>query len=145
LTSKSWTSGCRQRKIEIAEGRYLDIKQDNKIAFTELAKRYLQLPEVKRKRSYYREELSVRTSISFCGDRKLNTITHALIENNPAKFVQMCEENNVSNRVLSKDEFERLLSYVPDFIRDIILVVYYTAIRIGKILNLQWSRVDLKA
>lgn len=180
----------KQRKIEIAEGRYLDIKQDNKIAFADLAKKYLQLQEVKRKRSYTRDVLSVRALISFFGDRKLNTITHSLIksykehrlkqpskrrlgqmltpasvnrelaclkhifnlsiknrliETNPAKFVQLCEENNVRDRVLSKEEFERLLACVPDYIGDILLVAYYTAMRVGEILNLRWSRVDLKA
>jgi integrase len=68
-----------------------------------------------------------------------------LIENNPVKFVKMCEENNVRDRVLSKEGFERLLSCVPDFIGDILLVAYFTAMRVGEILNLRWSSVDLKA
>ena len=70
----------KKRKIEIAEGRYLDIKQDNKIAFSDLATKYLQLPEVKSKRSYERDVISVRELVSFFGDRKLNVITPSLIK-----------------------------------------------------------------
>jgi len=179
----------KKRKIEIAEGRYLDIKQDNRIAFRELAMKYLQLPEVKSKRSYSRDEISVRELISHFGDRKLNTITPSLIkgykqhrlqqpskrrlgqnitpatvnrelaclkhifnlfianqviESNPAKFVKMCKENNERDRVLSKEEFEGLLESVPSFIGDILLVAYYTAMRVSEILYLTWDRVDLK-
>ena len=42
------------------EGRYIRKSPDAKTAFTELAQWYLNLPEVKAKRSYKRDILSVR-------------------------------------------------------------------------------------
>jgi integrase len=179
----------KKRKVEIAEGRYLDIKQDNKIAFSELARKYLELPEVKSKKSYERDKLSVKELLTFFGDRKLNTITpslidsykqqrlkqpskrrigqsitpasvnrelaclkymfnlfikNRLIENNPVKLVKMCRENNERDRVLDKEEFERLLECSPDYLKDILLVAYYTAMRKSEILKLKWNKVDLK-
>jgi integrase len=40
---------------------------------------------------------------------------------------------------------DKLLDCSPDFLKDILLVAYYTSMRVSEILKLMWSRVDLNA
>jgi integrase len=52
--------------------------------------------------------------------------------------------SDVRDRVLSGNEFDRLLKYATGHIRGIIMMGYYTGMRKGEILNLTWDRVDLQ-
>jgi integrase len=52
--------------------------------------------------------------------------------------------SDVRDRVLSGDEFERLLKNSSGHIKDIIMMGYFTGMRKGEILNLTWDRVDLQ-
>ncbi len=65
-------------------------------------------------------------------------------ERNPAQGVKGLKENNACDRVLSPDEYARLLAHSPEHLRPIIKVACYTAMRQGEILNLTWGQVDLK-
>lgn len=56
----------------------------------------------------------------------------------------MCKENNVRDRVLSKNEFARLQKVSPPHLKPINLMGYYTAMRIGEILKLKWKQIDFK-
>ncbi len=60
------------------------------------------------------------------------------------KKVKMLKENNNRDRILSPEEYARLLAHCPARIKPIIKVAYQTAMRRGEILNLKWDRVDLK-
>jgi integrase len=51
---------------------------------------------------------------------------------------------NARDRVLSEDEFSRLLEAVPRHIKPVLATGYYTGMRSGEILNLTWDKVDLK-
>ncbi|MDP1762166.1 MAG: site-specific integrase [Deltaproteobacteria bacterium] len=53
-------------------------------------------------------------------------------------------ENNIRDRILSPEEYARLLAHCPARIKPIIKVAYHTAMRRGEIVNLKWDRVDLK-
>jgi len=54
------------------------------------------------------------------------------------------KENNERNRILSSDEYERLLAHSPEKLKPIINVAYHTAMRQKEILHLTWGQIDLK-
>jgi integrase len=171
------------------EGRYIQKSPDTRTLFKDLAAWYLELPEVKAKRSYVRDCYSVKNLLPFFGDRLLKDITPALVEayrqrrlgqpskrapygptkpasvnrklavfktifnkaikndkaeKNPAQGVKLLKENNERNRILSPDEYTRLLAHCPAHIKPVVKVAYYTGMRQGEILNLTWGQVDVK-
>jgi len=62
----------------------------------------------------------------------------------PFKRGAMLRENNIRERLLSQEEFVRLLSYCPAHVKPIVNLAYHTAMRQGEILDLSWGQVDLK-
>ena len=52
--------------------------------------------------------------------------------------------SDIRDRILSKDEFESLLTKAPRHLRPILATGYYTGMRRGEILGLTWDKVDLK-
>jgi len=52
--------------------------------------------------------------------------------------------SNARDRVLSPDEFKAITGKSPKHLKDIISTGYYTGMRLGEILKLTWSKVDLK-
>jgi integrase len=65
-------------------------------------------------------------------------------ERNPAQGVKLLKENNERDRILSPEEYIRLLAQCPEHLKPIIKMAYHTGMRRGEILNLKWDRVDLK-
>lgn len=64
---------------------------------------------------------------------------------NPVHHVQMFNEEHLQrDRVLSDDDFTRLLEAASQPTRDIIETAYRSGMRLGEILNLTWDKVDLK-
>ncbi len=77
--------GAAEQRLRVVlsdrtEGRYIRKSPDSKTTFKELAKWYLDLPEVKAKRSYNRDQRSVKLLLPFLGERLLKDITPALVE-----------------------------------------------------------------
>ncbi len=70
----------REVKSAITEGRYIKKSPDARTSFKDLAGWYLDLSEVKGKRSFRRDTLSVKGLTDFFGDRLLRDITPALVE-----------------------------------------------------------------
>ncbi len=70
----------RKRLVERAEGKLLDKKKTNNIHFSQLADWYLNLPEVKAKKSYERDERSIKKLKTFFGSKPMNDISPSLIE-----------------------------------------------------------------
>ena len=179
----------REVKMAIAEGRFVNKSPDAKTTFKQLAAWYLSLPEVKAKRSYDRDLLSLDRLIPFSGDKIIREITPAMVEayrqerlntpsgrtpntmtapatvnrelaclktifnkaiangkaeRNPAGKIKLLKENNERNRILSPEEYERLLAACPAHVKPIVKVAYLTAMRQGEILSLTWDRIDLK-
>lgn len=62
-------------------GTMLGAGPGNRTLFKELAAWYLELAEVRAKRSYRRDEQSLKRLLPFFGDRLLNNITPALAGN----------------------------------------------------------------
>jgi integrase len=70
-------------------------------------------------------------------------VRHDKLEFNPVKEVKKLPENNVRMRIISKNDFERLVNECPIHLKPIILVAYYTGMRRSEIVNLSWEEVDL--
>lgn len=179
----------REVKSARTEGRYIKKNPDSRILFKDLARWYLELPEVKAKRSYDRDRRCFKNLLPHFGERLLKDITPALVEaykqgrlsespkkrpqcltkpatvnrelaclktvfnkavkngkaeRNPTQAVKFLKENNVRDRVLSADEFTRLLAHCPAYLKPMVKLAYHTAMRKGEILNLTWGQVDLK-
>jgi integrase len=64
---------------------------------------------------------------------------------NPVASVSLDRENNIRDRVLSREEFDRLIGVAPLHLKPILLTAYHTGMRKGEILNLAWDRVDFEA
>ena len=62
------------------EGRYIKKSPDACTLFKDLARWYLDLPEVKAKRSYKRDRELVARLLPHFGDRLLKDITPAMVE-----------------------------------------------------------------
>jgi len=56
----------------------------------------------------------------------------------------MLAENNVRERILTDEEYLRLLEKCSPHIRPIVEMAYVTGMRRGEILGLTWDQVDLK-
>jgi integrase len=64
---------------------------------------------------------------------------------NPVASVTLARENNTRDRVLSREEFDRLVAVAPMHLKPILLTAYHTGMRKSEILMLTWDRVDVKA
>jgi integrase len=184
-------SAAEQRLREVltarTEGRYIKKSPDVRTFFKALATWYLELPEVKAKRSYNKDLMHTKRLIACFGDRLLKDINPAMVEaykqkrlsenshrgkptrpatvnrevttfktifnkamkngkaeRNPAHGVKLLKENNERDRILSPEEYIRLLAQCPEHLKPIMKVAYHTGMRRGEILNLKWERVDLK-
>jgi integrase len=70
-------------------------------------------------------------------------IRHKKADKNPMAAVERLREHNVKDRVLSPEEFQRLLEALPLSLHLAIIIAYYTGMRRGEILNLRWHQIDL--
>jgi integrase len=60
------------------------------------------------------------------------------------RFRMFSEKDNMRERILSVEEEERLLSFLLDHLRLIVITALNTGMRMGEILNLKWENVDLR-
>jgi integrase len=186
-------AAAEQRLREVlsarTEGRFIKKNPDAQRRFKDIAAWYLDLPEVKAKKSYDRDQRSMKLLLPFFGDKLLKDITPAQVESyqqkrlndpsgrtpqtqtkpatvnrevaclktifnkaikdrkaerNPAQGVKLLKENNERNRVLSPEEYARLLVHCPAHLMPVVKLAYHTGMRQGEILNLTWGQVDLK-
>jgi hypothetical protein len=159
----------RKRKVEIAEGKFLERQRPVPTTFDELAQAYLNHAR-ENKRSWGRDETSLKELSEVFGGRRLPEITPASIERyktlrmasktiygqrptpatlnrklaclkhmfniarkglielkggipaeNPASAVELLDEHNIRDRVLTAEEFDRMLEASPDYLGPILL------------------------
>lgn len=79
--------------------------------------------------------------------KKMLTLAHRdrVIREHPARGAEMLREDNERSRVLTTDELARILTHAADWLRPIITVAYWTAMRRAEVVNLRWDRVDFTA
>jgi integrase len=68
-----------------------------------------------------------------------------VLSENPVSSVKFLDEHNIRDRVLTAEEFQRMLDASPGYLKPILQCAYYTGMRRGEILALTWDKVDLKA
>jgi len=66
-----------------------------------------------------------------------------LNENPAARVKRFSEQDNMRKRILSDDEEVRLLKHSAEHLISIITMALDTGMRLGEILNLTWSKVDM--
>jgi integrase len=186
-------AAAEQRLREVltarTEGRYINKNPETRITFKELTRWYMELAEVKAKRSYDRDILNVKHLINHFGNSLLKDIIPSMVESykqkrlselagrgrkgttkpatvnrelaclktifnkaiknkkatrNPAHEVKKLKENNERNRILSPEEYIRLLAHCHSYLKPIVKIAYHTAMRRGEILNLTWGQVNLQ-
>jgi len=64
-------------------------------------------------------------------------------ERNPVRGVKFFKKDNLTERILSKEEIDRLLDSSHGIAKDIIIMALNTGMRLGGILSLRWEQVDL--
>ena len=72
-------------------------------------------------------------------------IREDMVIKNPCWKVPMLPENNKRDRILSPEELNQLVPELPPHQVPIVVVGYYTGMRLGEILGLVWDRVTLGA
>ena len=66
------------------------------------------------------------------------------VARNPMLGFKMLTEDNVRDRVISEEEFQRLLFSAPKHLQPVLIIAWETGMRRNEILNLKWDQVDLK-
>jgi hypothetical protein len=171
----------------LIEGRHVHKDKNARIMFDALCHWYLDLAEIKAKKSYRRDQFLIRALKAFFSGRAVKDITisavqtyrqkrlsensyhkhatrpatvnremaclkHMLylaeedgkIEALPFTKLKILKENNVRNRLLSDEEYHRLIAHCPPHTARIVKMGYFKAMRQGEILHLTWDEVDLK-
>jgi hypothetical protein len=65
-------------------------------------------------------------------------VREELADKNPCWKIKMLTENNARDRILSVEELERLLGYLPPHAARVVHFAYLTGMRAGEILT--WTR-----
>jgi integrase len=180
----------RLREIQTAkaEKRHININKNVLVNLGELRDWYLELSEVKQKRSYPDIAHCLSLVVKHIGENttasqlelkdvedfrkfrlKVNSIRgrpakpatinrnvanframlnravdYGKLEINPIGRIKQLEENNIRERVLSQDDFKRLLSNCHGEIKGFVLIAYYLPMRQEEIINLTWNEIDFK-
>lgn len=72
-------------------------------------------------------------------------IAHKHCRENPAKQIpKLKRKSQKKSRYLTKEEFERLLDYSPEFYKKLWIVLAYTGIRLNGIRLLKWIDIDMQ-
>jgi integrase len=58
--------------------------------------------------------------------------------------IHLLPEDNVRQRFVTEEEFQRILTHLSPYVSPPIVIAYHTAMRIGEVLSLRWKNVDLK-
>jgi integrase len=79
-----------------------------------------------------------------CLNAALNrAVRHQKLNTNPIVAIRNLPENNVRMKVLNDQEFSRLLTCCPTYLRLIVTLAFYSGMRKSEIVFLTWKEVDL--
>ncbi|MBF0556064.1 MAG: tyrosine-type recombinase/integrase, partial [Nitrospirae bacterium] len=62
---------------------------------------------------------------------------------NQIPYIPMLKENNVRTGFFGHDEFLRMREALPDYLRPVFVLGYYTGLRVGEILSLKWMQTNV--
>jgi len=90
-----------KRKTQIAEKKFLDVKRNENISFSEFSNYFLENYSKVNKRSWKRDQLSIKHLKKFFGNKKLYEITPQDIENYKKKRLEDGVKHSTINRELA--------------------------------------------
>jgi integrase len=90
-------------------------------------------------------ELACLRSMFNVARKGLIHLPGGVLSENPVSNVKFLDEHNIRARVLTAEEFQRMLDASPEYLKPILHCAYHTGMRRGEILELTWDRVDLRA
>ena len=88
-----------KRRVEIAEGKFLDPRKGGKIAFNKMGMEYLEVYSRPNKKSSRRDEISVKHLVSFFGGGDLFGITPLGVEKYKQKRISEVSRNTVNREL----------------------------------------------
>jgi integrase len=179
----------REVKTAIVEDRYIDKNLNNKHSLGGLIKWYLDLTDIKSKKTHDRIDQAlgnveriigstvlvsqlkpsnlekykktrlaepsparkeqtvaidtVNKEVGFSKTMLNRAILEGEIESNPFRNVKILPANNIRERVLSHQEYKKLVSECPGYLQLVVTMAYYMPMRQAEIINLTWNNVDL--
>jgi len=100
-------------------------------------------------KDYRRKRLAQGRSETTC-NRELSILRVALNRGRkctPPKvtaipYFPMVPETNVRQGFLTDDQYEKLRDALPDYLKPLFIVGYFTGVRVGELLAIKWSQVD---
>jgi integrase len=60
-----------------------------------------------------------------------------------APTISLSKENNTRKGFLEHDQYRELRAVLPDYARNAFVAMYFTGMRIGEVLAIQWTQVDI--
>jgi integrase len=57
--------------------------------------------------------------------------------------ISLTKENNTRKGFLEHDQYRQLRTVLPEYARSVLVAMYYTGMRIGEVLAIQWNQVDI--
>jgi len=89
-------------------------------------------------------ELSCLKRMFAVACKGLRVLPGGIPPTNPLQHVSLEPERHIRDRVLSPEEFDRVVEMADDWLRPILLVAYHTGMRQGEIRSLRWEQLDPK-
>jgi integrase len=90
-------------------------------------------------------ELACLRSMFNVARKGLIHLPGGVLSENPVSSVKFLDEHNIRDRVLTAEEFQRMLDASPEYLKPILHCAYHTGMRRGELLELTWDRVELRA
>jgi integrase len=79
-----------------------------------------------------------------CLNAALNmAVRHRKLNANPVAILRPLAENNVRMRLLTDEEYSKLVTCCPDYLRPIVILAFHSGMRKSEIVFLTWDEVDL--
>ena len=89
----------KKTKVQIAEGKFLDIKEEERISFDKMAKEYLEIHSKPNKRSSWRDEISIKHFSYYFGKKTLQEITSLDVEKYKQKRIKEVSPSTVNREM----------------------------------------------
>jgi len=90
---------------------------------------------------------TINRELSLLGTAYARAIANELLERNPVELVKALIEDNERKYVITDEEYQRLLSFLPDHhgAKLKVEIAWSVGMRLGEIEGLRWSQVDFEA
>ena len=71
-------------------------------------------------------------------------IRNEMVKTNPFLGIKLPRKRVLHPVFINKEEFYQILNYEPyDYMRNIYIIAFYTGLRLGELINLEWKDIDL--